>query len=57
MMEGHLGRKPEELLTDMNHAEAEANNPMTISGNTDRETPPATAFPKTATPIQSSTRA
>lgn len=57
MMEGHLGRKPEELLTDMNHGEAEANNPMTISGNTDRETPPATAFPKTATPIQSSTRA
>lgn len=26
MMERHLGRKPEELLTDMNHSEAEANN-------------------------------
>lgn len=43
----------EELLTDMNHSEAETNNPTTISENPDRETSPATAFPKNATSIQS----
>lgn len=55
MVEGYLGRKTEELLTHMNHSEAETNNPITITGNADRETPPGTAFPKTATLIQSYT--
>lgn len=42
-------------MPHVNYREAETNDPTTTSGNADRETPPATAFPHTATPIQSST--